>query len=126
MDDLSAVVRRVMVLMMMADRRIQTSEIEMMSDVHERLFSTPLTRYEINQEMDTIQAESRSLDELLEDAAASFDGDQCETILRAAACISISDRTLHRDEKILLIRIGSRLGLPPHRISGLLSSVKGG
>jgi len=124
MDELSAFVRRVMVLMMMADRQIRTAEIEMISDVHQRLFDGPLTRHEIDYEMDRVRTEQRSLDDLLADARGSFDESECETILRAAACISIADRSLHRDEKILLIRIGGRLGLPPERISTLLSSVQ--
>ena len=124
MDELSAFVRRIMVLMMMADRQIRTSEIEMMSDLHERLFGSPLTRHEIDYEMDRGQSEPLSLDDLLADAATTFDESERETILRAAACISIADRSLHRDEKILLIRIGSRLGLAPQRISTLLSSVQ--
>jgi uncharacterized tellurite resistance protein B-like protein len=124
MTDLSATVRRVMVLMMMADRRVLTSEIEMMSDVHQRLFGAPLTRAAIDQEMDAIEAEQPDLDELLVTAAQAFDEGEREAIMRAAACVSIADRALHRDEKILLIRVGSRLGLGPERISSLIGQVE--
>jgi uncharacterized tellurite resistance protein B-like protein len=124
MNDLPATVRRVMVLMMMADRRVLTSEIEMMSDVHQRLFGSPLTRADIDREMDAIEIGEPDLDELLAEAAEAFDPEERETIMRAAACVSVADRSLHRDEKILLIRVGSRLGLGPERISSLMAQVE--
>ena len=124
MSDLVAAVRRVMVLMMMADRRILTSEIDMMSDVYERLFGEPLSRADIDAEMDSVEADRPTLDEFLDQAAEDFDEDEREAILKAAACVSIADRALHRDEKILLIRVGTRLRLGPERISGLISGLR--
>lgn len=112
-----------MVLMTLADGRVVTSEIDMMSEVHERLFGVPLTREEVDAEMESIRRDEPTLDDFLDQAAATFQEEERGTILRAAACVSIADRVLHRDEKILLIRIGSRLGLPPERISGLISDL---
>ena len=123
MAELKDAVRRTMVLMTLADRRVVTSEIEMMSDVHVRLFGTRLTREQIDDEMDSIRRDRPTLDEFLDEAAEDFDEEQRCTILRAAACVSIADHRLHRDEKILLIRVGTRLGLGPERISRLLSDL---
>lgn len=124
MTDLSATVRRVMVLMMVADRRVLTSEIEMMSDVHQRLFGSPLDRVEVDGEMDAIEAERPDLDALLAEAGEAFDEHGRETIMRAAVCVSVADGSLHRDEKILLIRVGTRLGLGPERISSLIAQAE--
>ncbi len=123
MSDLTDAVRRAMVLMTLADRRVVTSEIQMMSDVYARLFGVPLTRAAIDAEMDSIERDRPTLDEFLDEAAAAFDEEERSTILRAAACVSIADHRLHRDEKILLIRVGTRLALGPERIAGLLSEV---
>lgn len=123
MSQLIDAVRRAMVLMTLADHRVVTAEIEMMSDVQERLFGSRMTRDEIDAEMDAIRRDQPTLDEFLDEAAATFDEDERSTILRAAACVSIADRSLHRDEKILLIRVGGRLGLGPDRIAGLLADV---
>jgi uncharacterized tellurite resistance protein B-like protein len=123
MATLNDAVRRAMVLMTMADGRVVTSEIQMMSDVYSRLFGVSLTRAEIDAEMDSIERDRPTLDEFLDEAAAAFDEDARCTILRAAACVSIADHRLHPDEKILMIRVGTRLALGPERIAGLLSEV---
>ena len=119
MPDLSAAARRVMVLMMVADRRIMAEEIEMIAEVHERLFGWPLSREEIDAEMDVLQDERPSLDDFLTEAAEKFNEEERVCLLRAAAAVSVADRDLHRDEKILLIRIGTRLGLGADQVRGL-------
>ncbi len=122
-DDLQAAVRRIMVLMMMADGRVHTAEIDMISEVHERLFGVPLSREDVDREKDAVQSGAPPLETALDEMAEAFEEEDREMILRAAACVSIADRALHRDEKILLIRIGTRLGLGPERVSSLLADV---
>ena len=113
------VVLRAMVLMMMADGKIRAPEEELIRRVHEGLMGSAPPPGLVESELASLGEETRSVEEYLEEETGGWSERERRDLLMAACMVSVADRELVRDERVLLIRFGRALGLSASTVRGI-------
>jgi DnaJ-domain-containing protein 1 len=113
------VVLRAMVMMMVADGKVRTSEEDLIRRVHESLAGADPAPDLVDAEVEALHAETRSVEAYLEDETAEWTLADRRDLLKAACMVSVADRELVRDERILLIRFGRALRLSASTVRGI-------
>ncbi len=113
------VVLRAMVLMMMADGKIRAPEEELIRRVHEGLTGSEPPPGLVESELASLGEETRSVEQYLEEETEGWNERERRDLLMAACMVSVADRELVRDERVLLIRFGRALGLSAATVRGI-------
>jgi tellurite resistance protein len=113
-------VKRVMVMMMLADGNVEASEVERIREVYEQLADVKLSEADVHAEADKARAEKLSLDQFLQSVAARLNDQGKELVVKAAMMVAASDGNLADEELKLLTDIGRALGMTPAHLKGVL------
>jgi tellurite resistance protein len=113
------VVLRAMVLMMIADGKIRETEEELIRRVHEGLTGSQPPPGLVESELASLNEEKRSVEAYLEEETEGWKERERRDLLMAACMVSVADRELVRDERVLLIRFGRALGLSAATVRGI-------
>lgn len=105
-------IKRVMVLMMLADKRIEDSEIEAIRHVFHQITGKELTPKDIKREVLIARGKEENLEAYLEGLLGRLNEDGKELVVRAAYLIAQADGHVDASEVELLYHIGSQLELP--------------
>jgi len=118
------VARRVMVLMMMADGRLDEEEVETICRVYERLSGQPLTAAEVEAEVVRARGDGRSVTEFLSVLAPVLREQDRASVLRAVYRIAIADGEFAVEEQTLLVEVARALALTPSAVEGIIASTR--
>jgi hypothetical protein len=110
-EEFHTVLLRSMVMMMLADGKVVFPEVELISRLHRDLTGGDLGSEDLDRLAREIREESRSPEEYLAEATEGWKRADRRLLLRSACMVSVADRELVRDERILLIRFGRAMGL---------------
>lgn len=113
-------VKRVMVMMMLADGNVESSEVDRIREVYEQLANVKLTEADVHAEADKARAEKQSLDQFLQSVAARLNDNGKELVIKAAMLVAASDGNLAEAELKLLAEIARALGMSPAHFKGVL------
>jgi tellurite resistance protein len=115
-------IKRVMVLMMLVDRRIEESELIAIGEVFHTVTGRELTRKDIQREVLIARSKEEDLEAYLDGLLGRLNDDGKQLVVRAAMLIAKADGHLDPSEVDLLHRIGTRLELPKMIIKDLMAS----
>ena len=118
-----AAVKRVMVLMMLADGKIEDQEIETIRVVYEKLASKPLSKEDIEKEVDASKADGRGLRAYLQSVIGSLNDAGKETVVKAAFFVASADGNISEEETTLLSELAAALEMSPAQFKGVIDQL---
>ena len=118
-----AAVKRVMVLMMLADGRIEPREIETLTRVYEKLAKTALTKDDVEREVSAAKAEGRDLYAYLSSVVGRLNDPGKALVLKAAFFVAAADADVDDAETRLLAELASALEMSPSQFKGVFDDL---
>lgn len=116
-------IRRVMVLMMMADRRIEESEVETIQSIFERITEKRLSETEIREEIRKSEEDRIDLITFLGTAMPFLNAPGKEAIVKAALMVAVSDGAIQEEEKVFMGEMADALQLSRAHFNGILAEM---
>lgn len=104
-------IKRVMVLMMMADGVIDDAEVGVIADIYQAITGSPLTEAGVRSEISEAEAAGSSVAHYLGSMQGKLNHNGKSEVVRAAFMVAAADGVIHDDETALLTQIGDALGL---------------
>ena len=115
--------KRVMVLMMLADGVIEMSEIQSIQDIYQRLAGKDLTEADIRTEAVIAQEEGLSVHDYLGRLLGSLNDSGKEMVVKAAYMVAASDGDIPEEEMQLLRDVGKALEMTDAHFNGVLQTM---
>jgi DnaJ-domain-containing protein 1 len=112
---------RIMLLMMLQDGRIESSERRMIQDVHQRLSGRELSDGAIEEHLDAVVIDGLSAQDYACEVAPLLNDLGKEMVLKAAFSVAVADGLLHASERELCQQIGRALAMSSGHIEAVLS-----
>lgn len=119
-------VRRVMVLMMLADGKIDDEEIETIRTVYGRLADKEVTRAEIEREANEATKDGRGLRPYLGSVLGRLNDHGKELVVKAAFLVAAADGKITDEETTLLAELASALEMSPSHFKGVVDDLAKG
>jgi tellurite resistance protein len=118
-------IRRVMVLMMLADGSIADEEVQTIKKIHEALTENQLTAGDIRDEVAVARREEESIVAYLQRIEPYVNNQGKELILKAAIHVAMADGDFDEEEVKLLLTITACLGLTAAHLKGVMAEMTG-
>lgn len=116
-------IRRVMVLMMLADGRIDDEEIETIKQVYERVAKRPIDKAEIDQEVADARADGRGIRPYLSSIVGRLNDPGKELVVKTAFFVAAADGTFTDEETALLAELAGALEMSPSHFKGVVDDL---
>src|SRR5688500_18687043 len=116
-------IKRVMVLMLLADGQVDNEEIETVRKIYSSIAKKETSREDVQREIASANAGSRDVEKYLAGIVPQLNASGKELVFKAAFFVACADGKFTDEEKALLLRIGHALELTPAHVSGLLSEL---
>lgn len=123
--DFRGAVKRVMVLMMLADGDIRAEEIGAIQAVYKHLADVELSEQDVEREVYMAKSDGRSIEQFLMVLSAVLSDEGKEMIIKAAYMVAAADGELHTKEKQLIDTVASCLQVEQDRLKQTLASLPG-
>ena len=117
-------VRRVMVLMMLADGVIDEEEITVIREVYERLSDQPITEARVREEAASAEREGQGVHEYLKSLVGSLNDSGKEMVLKAAFFVAAADGVVTDEEQQLMNEVGKALEMSTAHFRGVLAELQ--
>jgi tellurite resistance protein len=121
--EFQAAVKRVMVLMMLADGRIDEEEIETIRLVYGKLASREIERAEIDREVDVAKKEGRSLRQYLSSVVGNLNDPGKEMVVKTAFFVAAADGKITEEETALMAELAAALEMTPAHFKGVVDQL---
>lgn len=118
----SDAIKRVMILMMLADGKIKLEERKAIQHIFHALTGHLLSDEDIRKEVILTRANEQSMDSFLHGLLGCLNVDGKLLVLQAAYAIAESDGEFAPRERTFLYSLGDRLELDPQIVQGLLNA----
>ena len=118
-----AAVKRVMVLMMMADGKIDPEELETIRQVFGKLSKREVGRAEVEAEVEAAKTEGRGLRQYLTSISPNLNDPGKELVVQAAFFVAAADGTVTEEETALLTELATALEMSPAHFRGAIDEV---
>ncbi|HLL25031.1 MAG TPA: TerB family tellurite resistance protein [Kofleriaceae bacterium] len=116
-------VRRVLVMMMLADGVIEESELDAIQTILGKLEDREVTRAEIDVEITRTQSETVDIEGYCRGMAGYLNDAGREMVVKAAILVAGSDGTLHESEREALETIATALNMSRAHFSGVVADM---
>ncbi len=116
-------IKKVMTMMMLADGKIEDSEIAMMKDIYRKVSEDDLLDYEIEEEIDNCKRYPTDMEEYITDLFPFLNENGREMIFKISYYVAIADGRYRREEEKLLKKIGKILQLSSAHIKGIIAEI---
>jgi tellurite resistance protein len=116
-------VKRVMVLMMLADGRIDDEELETIRQVYEKVAKKPIDRTEIDAEIRLAKADSRGLRQYLASIVGRLNDPGKELVVKSAFFVAAADGRFTDEETALLAELAGALEMSPTHFKGVVDDL---
>ena len=117
------VMKRVMVLMMLADEVIEEDEINIIREVYRQMTDRPLSKEDVMTEVEQARADGHGIDVYLASIAGNLNDRGKESVVTGAFMVAAADGEIQDEEQKLIGEIGSALDMTPAHLNGLLSEL---
>lgn len=115
-----AAMKRVMVLMMLADGKIADGEIETIQRIYAKVAKRELSRADVDLEIAASQRDGRPLRDYLASLVGRLNDDGKNTVMKAAYFVAAADGAVTDEETALLAELASALEMSPLSFRGIL------
>lgn len=116
-------VKRVMVLMMLADGNVDPEEVRIVREIYEQLAKVQLSADDVNAEVDAARSDGRGIETSLADFVGHLNDSGKEIVLRGAFLVAAADGEFQEEERQLMRSIGHALDMSPAHVNGVLHSL---
>jgi tellurite resistance protein len=116
-------VKRVMVLMMLADGRIDDEEVETIRAIYEKLARVDLSKEDVTREVEASRADGRGLRQYLSGIAGTLNDTGKEIVVKAAYFVASADGNVTIEETNLLAELASALEMSPTHFKEAIAKV---
>lgn len=116
-------VKRVLVLMALADGVVDDKEIEMVQSIYTKVTNVEISLDEVNAEIEVARNDKRGVNQFLSKMAGTLNPSGKELVLQAAFFIAAADGEFQEEEIALLESIGKSLDMSPAHINGVLQQI---
>lgn len=117
-------IRRVMVLMMMADGELADSERAAIQRIHRQVIGVELSDEDLQAELEQARQENQDVNAYLGDLRAKLNRSGKELVLSAAYHVAAADGVLRDQELVLLLKLADALELPVGRFNDLMDYLR--
>lgn len=111
-----------MIHVLLADGVIDDSEVKMAISIYQKIANKKLEAREFKEEIRQIKTKGEDLSSLLISLQGVLNAEGKEMVVAAALQVALADGEFHDDEKLLIDKIGSDLGMTPAHIKGVIAS----
>ena len=118
-----AAVKRVMVLMMLADGKIEDSEMETIQLIYGKLAKSELTKEALEKEVGEAKSDGRGLRAYLSSLVGSLNDSGKETVVKAAYFVASADGHVSTEETNLLAELASALEMSPAQFKAIVDKL---
>jgi tellurite resistance protein len=118
-----AAVKRVMVLMMLADGKIDDAEIETIRTICSKLTKTELSKDDVDREVASAEADGRGLRQYLTSIVGTLNDTGKEVVVKAAYFVASADGEVSIEETNLLAELAAALEMSPTAFKGAIEQV---
>ncbi|MBU1170100.1 MAG: TerB family tellurite resistance protein [Proteobacteria bacterium] len=112
--------KRVMILMILADGEINDTEIRSIRDIYEKVTGNPLSEQELAEDIEKARKDACKVDQYLKKVTPYLNKSGKEQVLKSAFYVATSDGLFQADEKALLDEIALALEMIPEHYEDLL------
>ena len=116
-------IRRVMVLMMLADGVVDDDEVDTIKQIYAQLAESELTDAQVADEIAAAERDGVGLDAYLGALVARLNDSGKELVVRAAWMVAAADGQFSPEEQALLKQIGDVLEMSPTHVDGVLAEM---
>lgn len=116
-------VKRVMVLVMMADGHIDPQEIETIQLVLGKLVEREVTRAEVDREIERARTDALGIRAYVESVAPRLNDSGKETVVKAAYFVAAADGRIADEETALLAELATALEMSPARFKSIVDEL---
>lgn len=118
-------IKRVMVLMMMADGVIDDDEVTAISELYSRIAKEPFGEEQVRAEISAAEAAGKSASDYLTQVGPYINDSGKELILKAGIVVAAADGEFQDEEKLLLLEMAKALQVSPAHLKRLLDETFG-
>lgn len=115
--------RRVLVLMMLADGVVEDSEIDAIQTIIGKLEDRDVPRDEIQREVATAQADATDIEHFCKGMAGYLNDSGREMVIKAAILVASADGTFDQSERDALASIANALNMSRAHFSGVVNDM---
>ena len=115
--------KKVMIMMMLADGKIEDSEKAMMRNIYAHMADSELSDHDIDEEINSCKENPIGLEEYLNELFPQLNESGRETIIKLAYWISIADGQFDKAEKKLLVKLAKHFQISNAHLKGIMSEV---
>lgn len=116
-------VKRVMILMMLADGRIDEEEVETIRSIYGKLAKGDLSREDVDREVLASKADGRDLRAYLAGMVGSLNDDGKEIVVKAAYFVAAADGHVSDEESNLLAELAGALEMSPSHFKSIVDKL---
>lgn len=116
-------VKRVMVLMMLADGKIDEEEIETIKQVYERVAKKEIDKAEIEREVADARADGRGIRPYLSSIVGRLNDPGKELVVKTAFFVAAADGKFTDEETALLAELAGALEMSPSHFKGVVDDL---
>ncbi len=117
-------VRRVMVLMMIADGVIDDEEITTIREIYKRVASFDLSEERVRQEAEEARGAGLGVHDYLKSLVGSLNDSGKEMVVKAAYFVAAADGQVSEEERQLLNEVGKALELPSAQFKAVIEGLE--
>jgi tellurite resistance protein len=118
-----AAVKRVMVLMMLADGKIEDDEVETIRMIYAKLAKGELSKDDVAREVAASNADGRGLRQYLASILGSINDSGKEIVIKAAYFVAASDGKVSPEETNLLAELAAALEMSPSHFKSVIDKL---
>lgn len=118
-----AAVKRVMVLMMLADGKIEPAEVETIQLIYGKLAKSELSKEDVDKEVEASKADGRGLRAYMSSLVGSLNDSGKETVVKAAYFVASADGHVSTEETNLLAELAAALEMSPAQFKTIVDKL---
>lgn len=116
-------VKRVLVLMALADGVIDEKETEMIQSIYHKVTNVEISLDAVNSEIEVARNDKRGVNQFLSKMAGTLNSEGKELVLQAAFFIAAADGEFQEEEVAMLESIGKALAMSPAHVNGVIQQI---
>jgi len=116
-------IKKIMILMSLADGKIEESEIDSILAIYEKITSAKMERDKLVNEIEEVKQSNKEIIDYTSSLRGQLNDQGKEMIIKAAFLIATSDGEFHETEQDLLTQISSSLDLSSAHLRAILDEM---
>ncbi|HUU28978.1 MAG TPA: TerB family tellurite resistance protein [archaeon] len=116
-------IKRVMIMMLMADGKIDDSEIKTIKSVYSDVADSQIEESDIREEIKLVQKEYHSVDDYLKNVSPFLNNSGKEMVLKACLNVAMADGKITKEEEKKMGEVAKSLGMTQKQYEDLIISL---